>query len=227
MAGVGCIVFLFSSRRRHTRFKCDWSSDVCSSDLKSPFRVVAWGKLAGSHTENIALTRCTQPGMAVLLRPPKPSYGLLTRDREHDSNKKHGSKGSNKKHGSKDPPRQEKSLNMKNKKLNAVHVWKQLEDLAVPRLHLSGFDRAVYSHLLRHSRLEGKPQLRFSILSLARGLCPSSATAREAVRTFAATGGLPHAAPRQPGHLCQECLPLQKPSPRARPISARASLRLP
>src|SRR5207237_5170122 len=29
--------FFFSSRRRHTRFKCDWSSDVCSSDL-SPFR---------------------------------------------------------------------------------------------------------------------------------------------------------------------------------------------
>src|SRR5207237_3018977 len=25
----------FSSRRRHTRFKCDWSSDVCSSDLFS------------------------------------------------------------------------------------------------------------------------------------------------------------------------------------------------
>src|SRR6202034_3617985 len=25
-------VFFFSSRRRHTRFDCDWSSDVCSSD---------------------------------------------------------------------------------------------------------------------------------------------------------------------------------------------------
>src|SRR2546430_7581798 len=25
--------FVFSSRRRHTRFDCDWSSDVCSSDL--------------------------------------------------------------------------------------------------------------------------------------------------------------------------------------------------
>src|SRR2546430_11435241 len=24
----------FSSRRRHTRFDCDWSSDVCSSDLE-------------------------------------------------------------------------------------------------------------------------------------------------------------------------------------------------
>src|SRR2546430_16073453 len=28
--------FFFSSRRRHTRFDCDWSSDVCSSDLISP-----------------------------------------------------------------------------------------------------------------------------------------------------------------------------------------------
>src|SRR2546430_7683928 len=27
-------VFFFSSRRRHTRFDCDWSSDVCSSDLE-------------------------------------------------------------------------------------------------------------------------------------------------------------------------------------------------
>src|SRR2546430_3693869 len=27
------ICFFFSSRRRHTRFDCDWSSDVCSSDL--------------------------------------------------------------------------------------------------------------------------------------------------------------------------------------------------
>src|SRR6266478_7764368 len=31
----GCFFFFFffSSRRRHTRFDCDWSSDVCSSDL--------------------------------------------------------------------------------------------------------------------------------------------------------------------------------------------------
>src|SRR2546430_4632352 len=27
------VSFFFSSRRRHTRFDCDWSSDVCSSDL--------------------------------------------------------------------------------------------------------------------------------------------------------------------------------------------------
>src|SRR5690606_18992017 len=27
------VIFFFSSRRRHTRFSRDWSSDVCSSDL--------------------------------------------------------------------------------------------------------------------------------------------------------------------------------------------------
>src|SRR5260370_13607428 len=29
------VFFFFSRRRRHTRFKCDWSSDVCSSDLNA------------------------------------------------------------------------------------------------------------------------------------------------------------------------------------------------
>src|SRR6266478_8977449 len=30
---IRSVFFFFSSRRRHTRFDCDWSSDVCSSDL--------------------------------------------------------------------------------------------------------------------------------------------------------------------------------------------------
>src|SRR5260221_9760503 len=33
VTGVQTCVFFFSSRRRHTRSLCDWSSDVCSSDL--------------------------------------------------------------------------------------------------------------------------------------------------------------------------------------------------
>src|SRR2546430_10657199 len=32
------VFFFFSSRRRHTRFDCDWSSDVCSSDLSKAER---------------------------------------------------------------------------------------------------------------------------------------------------------------------------------------------
>src|SRR3989475_7645251 len=34
--------FFFSSRRRHTRFDCDWSSDVCSSDLPRCSRAARW-----------------------------------------------------------------------------------------------------------------------------------------------------------------------------------------
>src|SRR2546430_16571908 len=34
-------MFFFSSRRRHTRFDCDWSSDVCSSDLQPSTRLFA------------------------------------------------------------------------------------------------------------------------------------------------------------------------------------------
>src|SRR5260221_3934745 len=33
VSAAGTFLFLFSSRRRHTRSLCDWSSDVCSSDL--------------------------------------------------------------------------------------------------------------------------------------------------------------------------------------------------
>src|SRR5256886_9283141 len=33
MSRLVTLFFFFSSRRRHTRFDCDWSSDVCSSDL--------------------------------------------------------------------------------------------------------------------------------------------------------------------------------------------------
>src|SRR3990167_9029949 len=54
---------LFSSRRRHTRFDCDWSSDVCSSDLPSsrsprPARAVTtWP----SHTTpNCCTSRATR-----------------------------------------------------------------------------------------------------------------------------------------------------------------------
>src|SRR5699024_12019402 len=39
------ICFFFSSRRRHTRSKRDWSSDVCSSDLAQDFEKNLLGAL--------------------------------------------------------------------------------------------------------------------------------------------------------------------------------------
>src|SRR5437588_6579540 len=40
--------FFFSSRRRHTRSLCDWSSDVCSSDLDDFRKTVMGLKYVGS-----------------------------------------------------------------------------------------------------------------------------------------------------------------------------------
>src|SRR5688572_26799055 len=37
----------FSSRRRHTRFDCDWSSDVCSSDLGADQLILPAGARVG------------------------------------------------------------------------------------------------------------------------------------------------------------------------------------
>src|SRR3989475_12609217 len=46
MASSFLFFFFFSSRRRHTRFDCDWSSDVCSSDLKAQRYRYAHGDMA-------------------------------------------------------------------------------------------------------------------------------------------------------------------------------------
>src|SRR6267142_4172131 len=40
-------VFFFSSRRRHTRLTCDWSSDVCSSDLEL-VRAMSWDEFSAT-----------------------------------------------------------------------------------------------------------------------------------------------------------------------------------
>jgi hypothetical protein len=91
---------------------------------------------------------------------------------------------------------------MKNKKPNAEQVWKDFEDLLVPRLRLSVIDRAIYSHLLRHSRLEGKLRLRFSISWLARAACLASNPARSAVRRLLDHGALRLVERSKAGHRC-------------------------
>ena len=96
---------------------------------------------------------------------------------------------------------------MKISKINAVLIWKQLEDVLVPRLCLTVNERVVYSHLLRHSRLEGKPRLRFSIVWLMRGARLSAAPARQAVRRLVAKGALRLVERTRAGHLVEVRLP--------------------
>src|SRR5690242_21854253 len=61
--------FFFSSRRRHTRLTCDWSSDVCSSDLV----------MAGVATRWAALPR---PAMATMILAVLPPVVALARSEE-------------------------------------------------------------------------------------------------------------------------------------------------
>ena len=96
---------------------------------------------------------------------------------------------------------------MKIKKPNAEQIWKHLEDFLVPRLRLSVIDRAVYSHLLRHSRLEGRRRLRFSIAWLARGARLSDSPTREALRRLIAHGALRLVQRSKAGHVVEVRLP--------------------
>src|SRR2546430_7400664 len=65
------VVFFFSSRRRHTRFDCDWSSDVCSSDLSASrcSRILVEMHLELPHlVESYFLSHTLAPRMASMLQ---------------------------------------------------------------------------------------------------------------------------------------------------------------
>src|SRR2546430_3218512 len=57
--------FFFSSRRRHTRFDCDWSSDVCSSDLIAASGTTPFVRAALTRAQTIGavtgLVSCSDP----------------------------------------------------------------------------------------------------------------------------------------------------------------------
>src|SRR2546430_3582442 len=61
-----CRFFFFSSRRRHTRFDCDWSSDVCSSDLDDAIVILVISHEQDPHAERV-IRHLDADGQQVLL----------------------------------------------------------------------------------------------------------------------------------------------------------------
>src|SRR6267142_3621328 len=67
--------FFFSSRRRHTRLTCDWSSDVCSSDLERVGLADGADRIAGllSHGQKqwleIGMLLMQEPQLLLLDEP--------------------------------------------------------------------------------------------------------------------------------------------------------------
>lgn len=111
---------------------------------------------------------------------------------------------------------------MKNSRPNALRIWKQLEEHLVPRLRLSVTDRAVYAYLLSHSRLEGRPRLRFSILGLARQIHLTGAPVRDSVRRLVGHGALRLIERSKTGHVVGVRLPgeIRAARPQSRDTSA-------
>src|SRR5690606_40122265 len=71
--------FFFSSRRRHTRFSRDWSSDVCSSDLRGAMEVVGVS-IGGGKMEIVELNgfELKMTGNSpTLLVPHQDRYGAI------------------------------------------------------------------------------------------------------------------------------------------------------
>ena len=93
------------------------------------------------------------------------------------------------------------------RKPDAERTWKELEDHLIPSLGLGAIDRSVYSHLLRHSRLEGKRRLCFSMHKLARRVRLSRLSVRDAVRRLIAYDVLGLVERSTKGHVVEVRLP--------------------
>src|SRR6266581_8128915 len=75
--------FFFSSRRRHTRWTGDWSSDVCSSDLRSPGLLAVLLLVAACNNSATPIVSTNvASGPRILVAPPEfgdqPSFADRT-----------------------------------------------------------------------------------------------------------------------------------------------------
>src|SRR5258707_10902570 len=85
-AGCSVCFFFFSSRRRHTRYWRDWSSDVCSSDLRYELQAQPTS-LAYTPARTTPKPRTTGPQTAVVVGPAgeeiwTDEYGRIKRSEE-------------------------------------------------------------------------------------------------------------------------------------------------
>jgi 5-methylcytosine-specific restriction endonuclease McrA len=108
------------------------------------------------------------------------------------------------------------------KEIDAGSLWRQVEDVVVAQLGLGVIDHVIYVHLLRHSQLEGRRRLHFSIPWLARNINLSNCPTREAVRRLAAFGVLRLVERSKQGHVAEVRLPEEVRGVRVR---ARAAAR--
>src|SRR5699024_11998055 len=79
-------LFFFSSRRRHTRSKRDWSSDVCSSDLRPATTIVHRAIRSPRVSLSPELLVWSSPGPPVAVAtPPAATPPVAPEDIDEDA----------------------------------------------------------------------------------------------------------------------------------------------
>lgn len=90
-------------------------------------------------------------------------------------------------------------------------IYSEIEDLLIPSLTLDAWDRALYYHLLRHTRLKGKDSGIFAIGPLSKATSISDIKVREVIRALHHKGCLRIEDRSRQGHLIFVLLPSEIP----------------
>lgn len=86
-------------------------------------------------------------------------------------------------------------------------IYADVEDLLAPQLQLNSWERTLYYHLLRHTRLKGIPSGLFAVGPLSKTLSQSDFKVREVLRSLHAKGCLKIEDRSRNGHLISVLLP--------------------
>ncbi|MCE5234402.1 MAG: HNH endonuclease signature motif containing protein [Mizugakiibacter sp.] len=106
-------------------------------------------------------------------------------------------------------------------------IYADVEDFLIPGLGLSAYDRSLYYHLLRHTRLKGQESAMFAIGPLSKATGVSDFKVREVVRDLHQKGCLRIEDRTRLGHKITVLLPteipaLARPSTQTEPIDLLA-----
>lgn len=93
-----------------------------------------------------------------------------------------------------------------------ANIYADVEDLLAPQLGLDPWERTLYHHLLRHTRLKGLPSQLFAIAPLAKSLPISDFKVREVLRSLHAKGCVRIEERSRVGHLVYVLLPSEIPT---------------
>ena len=108
-----------------------------------------------------------------------------------------------------------------------VIIYGDIEDFLIPGLGLSAYDRSLYYHLLRHTRLKGNESAMFAIGPLSKATGVSDFKVRDVIRGLHQKGCVCIEERTRLGHKISVLLPseipgLVSPTPRAEPIDLLA-----